>query len=629
MINIETKYILKVITLSVCLVLIKYIVSYYYYPHESLFFKIISLGEKDFTLYSFIVDSLSRLDLYTDWNEVEKAKGIIGFPIFSLIWHSIFYVFFGHYSFLILEIFFYSLLIILIYKVIFLLNKNYDQSIIITFLLFLFLEFLILASLTIDVNFIKVVKLPIYEFLIYRFPRPLITSTYLFAFIYFLISFDLEKNNKVTLKYSLVFGTLFFLLINSFFFIFITSFISIFIYLVLRFREKIFSFIYQNIAQILLSLSIIILGLAVFITQLIFTEPDYPNRIGTYAINLKEKIVLFNLFFKKIFQWEILTLIFTSAFIRFDNKFLNFKEIKNSRYDILLIFFFSSVLSPFIFLIFADKAIALYQFWTTVKFFGFLYIFICVAQFFLINFKKEILKKFVNLFLVVLISLNFSNNLLKQEKLLKQGKIDNQLIVDREDVRKYLIDNNNNNKNKLFYSDLPRFTHVWLELGNKNFINPYGFVVSQTDEQFENIKLNMMKIFMVENDDFLKMLNKDEENIVGRNIFAHSFTYKYTVNSLRYYKPLELEYSISMQKRIKNIPPIIWWYTFFPNSEKERLMKKYKNFKINENLIPEIFIIYNSERNDKFKNNISKYKLTEVFKNTNYTILVRDYNKLN
>ena len=247
----------------------------------------------------------------------------------------------------------------------------------------------------------------------------------------------------------------------------------------------------------------------------------------------------------------------------------------------------------------------------------------------MINFKKEILKKFVYLFLVVLISLNFSNNLLKQEKLLKQGKIDNQLIVDREDVRKYLIDNNNNNKNKLFYSDLPRFTHVWLELGNKNFINPYGFVVSQTDEQFENIKLNMMKIFMVENDDFLKMLNKDEENIVGRNIFAHSFTYKYTVNSLRHYKPLELEYSISMQKRIKNIPPIIWWYTFFPNSEKERLMKKYKNFKINENLIPEIFIIYNSERNDKFKNNISKYKLTEVFKNTNYTILVRDYNKLN
>ncbi len=629
MINIETKYTLKVITLSVCLVLIKYIVSYYYYPHESLFFKIISLGEKDFTLYSFIVESLSRLDLYTDWNETEKAKGIIGFPIFSLIWHSIFYVFFGHYSFLILEIFFYSLLIILIYKFIYLLNKSYDQSIIITSLLFIFLEFLILASLTTDTNLIRVIKLPIYEFLIYRFPRPLITSAYLFAFLYFLIKFDLEKNNKVTLKYSLVFGILFFLLINSFFFIFVTSFISLFIYLILRFREKIFFFVYQNITQILLSLFLIILGLAFFITQLIFTEPDYPNRIGTYEINLEEKIILFNLFFKKIFQWEILILIFTSLFIRLDNKFLNFKEIKNSKHDILLIFFFASLLSPFIFLIFADKAIALYQFWTTVKFFGFFYLFICAAQFFLINFKKETLKKFVYTFPIVLILLNISNNSLKQKKLLKLGKIDNQLIVDRENVRKYLKENNNKIKNKLFYSDLPRFTHVWLELGNKNFINPYGFVVSQTDEQFENIKFNMMKIFMVENDDFLKMLDKDEENIVGRNLFAHSFTYKYTVNSLRYYKPLELEYSKTMQKRIKNIPPIIWWYTFFPKSEKERLMKKYKNFKINESLIPEIFIIDNSEKNDKFKKNVSKYKLTEVLKNINYTILVRDSYNLN
>ena len=40
-----------------------------------------------------------------------------------------------------------------------------------------------------------------------------------------------------------------------------------------------------------------------------------------------------------------------------------------------------------------------------------------------------------------------------------------------------------------------------------------------------------------------------------------------------------------------NIPPIIWWYTFFSNSEKERLMNKYENFKINENLIPEILVI--------------------------------------
>ena len=41
----------------------------------------------------------------------------------------------------------------------------------------------------------------------------------------------------------------------------------------------------------------------------------------------------------------------------------------------------------------------------------------------------------------------------------------------------------------------PLFIHLWLELKNKNFIKIglNGFIVSQSDEQFENIKLNLMK----------------------------------------------------------------------------------------------------------------------------------------
>ena len=205
MTNVQTKYLLKLLAICFFYIIIKYLVSYYYNPDESLFFKIISFGEKDFSSYSFLAESLSRLDLSTDWNEFEKASDIIGFPIFSLIWHSFFYIFFGHYSFLILEVFFYSLLIILIYKVIYSLNKNLNYSVIITILLFLFFEILILANLLFDLNVLKVLKLPIYEFLSYRFPRPLITSTYLFAFIFFLIRFDSEKNTKVRLKYPFIF----------------------------------------------------------------------------------------------------------------------------------------------------------------------------------------------------------------------------------------------------------------------------------------------------------------------------------------------------------------------------------------------------------------------------------------
>ncbi len=618
MIDAEKKYLFKLVVISFFYIIIKYLVSYFYNPDQSLFLKIISFGEKDFISYSFLAESLSRLDLSTDWNEFEKAKNIIGFPIFSLVWHSIFYILFGYYSFLILEIFFYILLIILIYKVILSINKDLNNSIIITILLFLSLEFLIFGDLLLDINFLKVVKLPIYEFLSYRFPRPLVTSTYLFAFIYFLLKFNSEKNTKVKLKYSFIFGILSFFLINSFFFIFVTCFLAILIYLILRFKQNFFSFFFQNISQILFFSLIVLLGLIIFKIQLNFTEEDYPNRIGTYAINIEEKIILLKLFFYKIFQLEIIFLIFTVLFLRFDKKFLNFKEIKNSRYDILLIFFFASLLSPFIFLILTNKAIALYQFWTTVKFLGFLYVLICVTQFFLIRLKKKILKRFVYIAPIFLILLNFTNNFIKQEKL------DTRLISDKEDIKRYLIKNNNKYKNKLFYSDNKIFMHVWLALGNKNFIGLNGFVVSQNDEQFENIKMNLMKFFTIDKNDLIQMLNDDEENLSGRNQFAHSFVYKYTVNSLRYYKPLELEYSKNLQERIKNIPPIIWWYTFLPNSEKERLINKYENFKVNENLIPEIIVISNSKKNEDLKINISKYKLKEVLKNFNYTILVKE-----
>ena len=53
-------------------------------------------------------------------------------------------------------------------------------------------------------------------------------------------------------------------------------------------------------------------------------------------------------------------------------------------------------------------------------------------------------------------------------------------------------------------------------------------------------------------------------------------------------------------------------------------MNKYKNFQINQELIPNIFIIKNVKKNEKFKKNISSYKLKEVLKNINYTIFVKE-----
>ena len=49
MTNVETKYLFKLLVISIFYIIIKYLVSFYYNPDESLFFKIIGFGEKDFT----------------------------------------------------------------------------------------------------------------------------------------------------------------------------------------------------------------------------------------------------------------------------------------------------------------------------------------------------------------------------------------------------------------------------------------------------------------------------------------------------------------------------------------------------------------------------------------------------
>ena len=67
------------------------------------------------------------LDFYTDWNEWEPANKIIGFPIFSILWHSIFYALFNHYGFLVSEIIIYCLLIFIICIVSMVIHHGYEK----------------------------------------------------------------------------------------------------------------------------------------------------------------------------------------------------------------------------------------------------------------------------------------------------------------------------------------------------------------------------------------------------------------------------------------------------------------------------------------------------------------------
>ena len=114
------------------------------------------------------------------------------------------------------------------------------------------------------------------------------------------------------------------------------------------------------------------------------------------------------------------------------------------------------------------------------------------------------------------------------------------------------------------------------------------------------------------------MLNEQRS---GRNNFALLvFKYKYSVNSIKNYKPISDEYSSEDVSYINNTSPLIQYRTIIPNSEKKRLYKEYQNYEINNYLLPDIMILKNSPKENKILS--SKYNM--IFSNNTYTVLKRN-----
>ena len=217
-------YNFKILLISALLVLLKYFVSYFLNYEEDLFFKILRHADSDFETYALITESLSRLDLKTDWSNVLISKKIIGFPFLALIWHAIFFNFFSYYGFIILEVIFYFLITFIIFKIFHLIKKNYEIAFFSIILLFLAIELLTFLSRVNDVNFyisnfFYVLLLPLNEFYGQRFPHPLVTSVYLFSFIYIVAKINKKNELYVETKYAYLLGLSSIFMINSFFFI--------------------------------------------------------------------------------------------------------------------------------------------------------------------------------------------------------------------------------------------------------------------------------------------------------------------------------------------------------------------------------------------------------------------------
>lgn len=612
--NSNGKIYLQILLISSFLILVKYLVSYFYVFNEDLLLKILRLEDVE---YLFIVESLSRMDFKTDWSIIYKAENIIGFPIFSIIWHSIFFIFFKYYSIIILGVIFLFILYLLIFKILRNLNFDKKKSFFILISLVTIIQVLKYFGYIYEINLFYVVQQPLFEFVGSRFPRPLITSIYLFLSIFCLQKISYKKNLEETKKYLFLLCLSLALLINSFFYLFLVVSILSFLILLVNFRYNVISFIKKNTYSFIQLLSIIIIGFFVIVVQNSFSESDYSYRIGLYNINFENKLYLINYFFLKLFQPEIIILLFLSIIFKFFvlKKFTDL----NNNYNVLFYFFISSILAPFIFILLSNKMISLYHFWTIVKFSGFLFVYLSIFVLFFNKFNKINLGIYNFSLIIVLLIFNVLNAINLEKN------INHEKIYDLSKLRGYLVKNNFLNSNINLYTNDYEVKHIWLDLDNKYLTTIDGFSSSQSDDQLEETVLNILKLFNIQNDKLIKMLSDIEKDGSKRNNFsAEYFNYKYSVNTLRHYKPLVNEYTNNEIKIIKEISPLVSYYTIIPKSEKLRILDNYKKINISKLVYPDLIIL---RKNKLFKSDLINGEYEKIYFNNTYLILKKKYKK--
>jgi len=569
---------IHIFLLSFLYIFLKYILSSLLLPNIDLVLKIIYFSD---TEYFDIVESLSRFDIFLIRSKFELAENIFGFPFFSMIFHSLIFNIFGFYSFLILEFSFHLLICLLLFKIF---NILFDNRYLSLTILFSFYSLLLALEIAMSIeNFSDIsrkIHLPIVDFIGNRFPRPIVTSLMVFLIIYnnlIIISkihININKNILI-ISLSLMF------LMNSFFFLFINLFLSSFWVL----HKKIF----KDFSKLLIFTIPISIGLIILLLQQFHSEPDYENRIGMLYIDFNDKLLLLNHFIKKIFQLEIiLLLLINTIFIYLIRN--NNNEIIVKKFNFLYICFISSILAPFIFVIFLNKVISLYYFWTIIKFFGFFTFIIFFYELFKKFFTKKIFYFFLCVFVVIVITKNFRY----------VSKINNNQTFELNEVYKFLEDKYKGS-DFTFYGETNRIKFnqralnlIWLSLENRYLMYPPGFSTSLKDEQLENLILHFFKIMNVNDETFFDILN---DQSCSRDCFARYFTHKYSVNSLRHKKDLQSEYNLNDQKLILKIAPIIWWHLRIDKTEKRRLIDKYKTMKKRPAISPDLIVL---DKNHKF-----------------------------
>jgi len=553
-------------------------ITKWYYPYlifdegieAKIIFESISDGYNNFATFK----ALANLNLNNSFSPLIDNLGTITIPIGAFIVHFLFYSIIGTFSFVILEFFFIIFFLIIFYKISRLLNLSRIQSLTAAIILFNIpniFQFLNLHT----VEYFTVIYSEFYSL---RFPRPIVTI--LFFYLFILLILKSGKKNFFTKKNSIVFGSISSLLFTSYFHAFFLQQIVLIFYLIFKFRSKIIHILKKNIRYILLYILTFLLVSLPFLINMFFADPNFLERNGVVDFDFKKKLILIEHLFLKLFKIQFLFILFLSIFLAFfinkNNNLLNFKKL-----NLLFIIFYSSIITPFIFILLSPKFFShFYHFNNLVlisAFILFFYIFILFINFLI---KKKLSINTINNFLFLLIFILLIGNIYLSNNNYKLKNLNNERFVQRNEFNSII--NIIKKKNILKSKKISLLTFdnrflVWATLVDIKYLNIVnGVMVSRTNDMIENDLISTFKYLNLSKNDFREFIkNKKLSYWRYRNEnIKDLFWLRYQANSLVTFNKSK-NFNKEILDFVNKSSPLLVQQLLIPNEELQRLLKKF------------------------------------------------------
>ena len=327
-----------------------------------------------------------------------------------------------------------------------------------------------------------------------------------------------------------------------------------------------------------------------------FSSADFLERNGLIILDYEKKIILFKYLYFKLFKIQFLTTLFFSIFLLI---LINTKKsfIKLKKLNILFIIFYSSIISPFIFIIISPKFFSHFYLFNNLilmcAFLLFFFIIILFSKFFL---EKKLSVELINyitfsLLIVLLIchlyqsSKNYKFNILSSEKFAERIEfnkivniIENRNILEKKDINLLTFDN------KFF---------VWSVLNNIKYLSIVnGSLVSKTHDMIENDLINTFRYLKLSKSDFKEFIkNKKLSYWRYRNDNIRDlFWMRYQANSMVTHKNSK-NFDKEILEFLKKSSPLLSQQLAIPNEEFKRLILKFDTTNFLSFTNPNIIII--------------------------------------